>query len=146
VELVRRPGALGPVATRLRVVEVDVADAEIFGKTLSAAYGMSEGLAPWSAALVGRPGWRCYLACDGEVPVGTAALHLMRGGIAWLGAAATLPTQRRRGAQRALIARRIADASGAGATLLVSETAAAPDNPSLRNLLAAGFRITRSAG
>jgi hypothetical protein len=140
VKLTRPPGALAPVESSLRIVEADASQADVFGKTLCAAYGMPEGLAPWNAALVGRPGWRCYLAVDGDVPVGTAALFL-DGDVAWLGAAATLPTQRRRGGQRALIARRVADAGAAGARLLVSETGLAPDNPSLRNLLAAGFVV-----
>lgn len=143
VKLTRPPGALVPVETPLRIVEVDGAQADVFGKTLCAATGMPEGMAPWNAALVGRPGWRCYLACDGDVPVGTAALFL-DGDVAWLGAAGTLPTQRRRGGQRALIARRIADASAAGAKLLVSETGLGPENPSLRNLLAAGFVVATS--
>ena len=140
VKLTRPAGALAPVATPLRIAEADASLADVFGRTLCAAYGMPEGLAPWNAALVGRPGWRCYLAFDGDAPVGTAALFL-DGEIGWLGAAATLPTQRRRGGQRALIARRIADATAAGASLLVSETGLAPDNPSLRNLLAAGFVV-----
>src|SRR5262249_2805780 len=140
VKLTRPPGALAPVDTPLRIAEVEAPSADVFGKTLCAAYGLPEGLAPWNAALVGRPGWRCYLACDGDVPVGTAAVFL-DGDVAWLGAAATLPTQRRRGGQRALIARRVAEATAAGARLLVSETGLAPDNPSLRNLLAAGVVV-----
>lgn len=145
VKLTRPPGTIFPVDTPLRIVEVDAAQADVFGKTLCAAYGMPDGMAPWNAGLVGRPGWRCYLACDRDVPVGTAALFL-DGDVAWLGAAATLPTQRRRGGQRALIARRIADASAAGAKVLVSETGLVVGNQSLRNLLAAGFVVADGRG
>jgi GNAT superfamily N-acetyltransferase len=127
--------------TTVRVVEADAATAALFGRTLVEGYELPSSLAPWNSAIVGRPGWRAYLAFDGERPIGTAAMFL-HDGRAWLGAAATVPDARGRGAQSALIARRITDAGTLGVTALVTETGVpAPGrrNPSLDNLLRLGF-------
>ena len=50
----------------------------------------------------------------------------------------TLPSERRRGVQAALIAHRVRLAVDAGCDLVVSSTV--PANPSERNLVRAGFR------
>ena len=59
-------------------------------------------------------------------------------------AAATLPSHRRRGAQGALVARRIRDGLALGYRLFAAEAAEdgpeAPD-PSYHNVLRAGFRL-----
>ena len=95
------------------------------------------------SALVGRPGWRCYLAYDGGLPVACAAMFV-REGWAWLGVAATLADHRGHGAQKALIARRLADGIAAGVAGFTVETGR-PDagteanHPSFRNLSGAGF-------
>ncbi|MCB9794662.1 MAG: hypothetical protein H6741_18270 [Alphaproteobacteria bacterium] len=67
-------------------------------------------LAPWP----GPPAWRRYTAFIEGVPAGEAILAQF-GDVAYLADAATVPRFRRRGVQRALIARRIADARAAGA-------------------------------
>jgi GNAT superfamily N-acetyltransferase len=88
-------------------------------------------------------GWRHYLATDGETAVGAAAMYA-RGAWAWLGLAATLEEARGRGAQSALIARRIADAYAAGVRWLSIETAEDTperDAPSFRNVVRQGFRV-----
>lgn len=67
----------------------------------------------------------------------------VRSGDAWLDFAATLPEYRGRGAQSALVVRRIRDASELGCRRLVVETAEeAPGKPanSLHNMLSFGFR------
>jgi hypothetical protein len=122
----------------LRVAAVERADAEVFGKCTCAAYGMPAPLAPWCASIVGRSGWRAYLAWDGSEPVAAASLRVA-GETAWLGMDATLPSHRTRGAQSALIERRIKDAAAAGARLLVAETA--EDSGSFRNYSQAGFQL-----
>lgn len=77
--------------------------------------------------------WRRYVAyVDGE-PAGEAVLA-MEGEIAYLAEAATIPSFRRRGVQRALIARRIEDARAAGAKVVFA--GAQYGDPSWRNLRA----------
>jgi hypothetical protein len=141
VKLARPPTPAPEVTSPLTVLAAGAEQGTLFGEALCRAFELPPTLAPWNAALVGRPGWRCYLAFAGAEAVGTAALF-RHGDLAWLGAAATVPAHRRRGGQRALIARRIADAIAAGARLLVSETgvpAPGARNPSLDNLQASGF-------
>ena len=88
-------------------------------------------------------------ADDGR-PLGCANVHIV-GGLAILGGMSTLPAERRRGVQAALIAHRVAIAADAGCDLAVSSTL--PANASERNLTRAGFRpvfematITRHPG
>jgi GNAT superfamily N-acetyltransferase len=91
--------------------------------------------------LPGRPGWGCYLADAGELPVAAGAVFVS-GDHAWLGQATTLPEHRRRGGQSALIAARIGQARAAGATVIVTETGETVDGRpanSYHNILRAGF-------
>ena len=107
---------------------------------------MPAAMRPWTAALVGRPGWHAYVAYDGTTPAGAGALFC-RGGVAWLGVAATIPAYRRRGVQGALMSRRIADAIAAGCRDIVTETGeAVPGEPnsSYANMLRNGFRVVYS--
>ncbi len=136
----------GPVpapATTLRVIEAGPRTAAAFGGVVAAGFGLPPEFTGWLARVVGRPGWICLLACDGDRPGGAAAVFL-EGDVAWFGLAATLPELRGRGAQGALFAERARRAGGAGARHLVTETGApAPGEgpgPSHRNMLRAGFR------
>jgi hypothetical protein len=115
----------------------------LFGSVIAAGFDMPSPMAGWLAALVEREDWQCYLAWDGGIAIGGAAYYL-RSETAWLGVGATRPEGRRRGAQSALLARRIADASDPGATLLTAETGKplpGEDHPSYRNILRSGFSI-----
>lgn len=89
-------------------------------------------------AVAGLPGWTIYLALvDGE-PAGTGLLYQAeRAGV--LAGAATLPYFRGRGAQKALIHRRIADAAAAGCDLICSQTG--NGTVSQNNMEKAGLRI-----
>ena len=81
--------------------------------------------------------WRCYVALvDGHVAAGAALF--VAGDVGVLAAAGTLPTFRGRGAQTALLRRRIADADAAGSDLVVC--AAAPGSTSQRNQERVGLR------
>ena len=71
-------------------------------------------------------------------PVAIAALAVFED-LGYLFAAATRETDRQRGAQQALIARRIERAEQVGCPILVSETLSILEH-SLRNLQRAGFR------
>jgi len=137
-------GNMAPMtASNLEIEPVAGADALLFGNVIAAGFAMPPPLATWLAGLVGRRGWRCYLARDAGKAIGGAALYL-DGTAAWLGAGAVLPEARRRGAQSALLARRIADAAHAETTLITTETGRplpGEDHPSFRNIVRAGFTI-----
>jgi GNAT superfamily N-acetyltransferase len=139
----REPDSVEQIQTNLRIAPVGLAGSGSFGRTVCAGFGMPDSLAPWTAALVGRPGWRQFVALEGDQPVGTGALYL-RNHAGWLGIGATRPSHRRRGAQGALMARRIEEGFNAGCELLVTETAEdLPEkpNPSFHNMMRTGFQL-----
>jgi hypothetical protein len=141
VKMIRDTNDPPEAESDLEIVETELPDAEVFAATVCAGYGMPPALRPWLAALVGRPDWRCYLALDDRGPVAAAALYLAEHA-GWLGIAATRSDRRRRGAQSALIARRIADAGRAGRAWAVTETGAPigrEPTPSYDNIMRAGF-------
>jgi hypothetical protein len=86
---------------------------------------------------VGAPGFTHYVACDRGRPVGSAALQVLDD-VGHLCMAFTAEPDRRRGAQQALIARRIETARALGCRVLVSETLSFLKS-SLGNLRRAGF-------
>ena len=77
------------------------------------------------------------MAFDGGRPVAIAALCVFED-LGYLMAAATAESDRKRGAQQALIARRIERAEQLGCSMLVSETLYMIEH-SYRNLQRAGF-------
>jgi hypothetical protein len=89
------------------------------------------------ARSAGHEGFFHYMAFDGRRPVAFAALGVFED-IGYLTAAGTAEADRKRGAQQALIARRIARAEQAGCSIEVSETLHMLEH-SLRNLRRAGF-------
>ena len=133
--------ALSPVATPLRLARVESQEqAAAFARIQCVAYGLPDELEP---VLTEAPlaGWECWLALDGDEPAGAGALFVSEGA-AYLGFGATLPEQRGKGAQGALLARRIARAAELGCDLVVTETGERRgDRPSnsYRNILRAGF-------
>jgi GNAT superfamily N-acetyltransferase len=118
--------------TDLEVREVTAVDIELardqLGETLWPAYAMSAG----------KDGFFHYMAFDGGRPVAIAALCLFED-VGYLMAAATAEPYRKRGAQQALIAKRIERAEQADCSMLVSETLYMLEH-SFRNLQRAGFR------
>lgn len=85
-----------------------------------------------------RPGWRFYLASVDGVPAGGGALFI-KDGVATLAGGATIFTMRGRGCQKALLGRRIADASEAGARIVASRCVAG--SVSQRNMERVGLRV-----
>ncbi|HEU4629877.1 MAG TPA: GNAT family N-acetyltransferase [Gemmatimonadaceae bacterium] len=141
VRLARPVAPVDDPPTPLRVAEIGPADAATFGRIAAGAFGWPALLERWTAASVGREGWRHYLAYDGDEPVATGAFRL-RGGEAWFGFAATVERHRGRGAQGALLARRLRDAAAMGARRASLETAQPTPQraaPSFRNVQRAGF-------
>ena len=78
------------------------------------------------------------MAFDGARPVAIAALAVFED-LGYLFAAATKESDRKRGAQQALIAKRIERAQQSGCAVVVSETLSILEH-SLRNLQRPGFR------
>lgn len=130
--LLRTGGGPAHFATELEVREVRRHEIEAAGDQLG------ETLWPDYARSAGKPGFVHYMAFDGKRPVAIAALAVFEG-LGYLMAAATREADRKRGAQQALIARRIERAEQGGCQVLVSETLSILA-PSLRNLQRAGFR------
>jgi GNAT superfamily N-acetyltransferase len=115
-----------------------------FGRVVAEGFGLPPAVAPWVATLAGRANWVCVMAFAGGTPVAAGAVYVS-GEHAWLGLGATLASHRRRGAQAALLARRLGEAAARGAHVAVTETGERlPDKPShsYRNILRAGFEET----
>lgn len=149
---VYRP-ALPPIeiSTDLHIRVIGREDADVFAQVACSAFGMPPVLAPMLTATIGQPGWRHYLAFDGDpesgagnaLAVATAALRV-QDGVGWLGIGSTLPTHRRRGAQGALMARRIQDGATLGCRWLVTETGEDTEeqpNSSYHNMMRSGFAL-----
>jgi hypothetical protein len=111
----------GTQTSKLHVRPVDARNAEAFGQIAQAGFGLPEGTVKWFAALSGRPGWHLYLAYEGETPIASGAAFTKHG-MAWLGVDATLADYRRRGAQTALINRRIEGGRAARLAGFIAET------------------------
>jgi GNAT superfamily N-acetyltransferase len=128
-----------PVETDLRIEET--LDAALFGSLVAEGSNIPAEASASLAAIVGAPGWRCFIAWAGDEPAGSGALYL-DGAAAWIGVGSTRPSLRRRGVQTALLATRIEAARTAGATRMATETGEPTEgNPdqSYRNILRAGF-------
>lgn len=126
---------------QIRIHRVAAQEAEAFASI--ACLGHGPELQAWLRATVGRAGWYHYLAFVGEKPAASGVLYV-QGKTGWLGWALTLPAQRGRGAQRALLAHRINEALRLGCDLVTAETRAETanePNPSYRNLLRMGFHL-----
>ncbi len=129
--------------TSLRIERAVPGDAEAMGDVLLAAFGGGPYSVPLASGLIDRPRWHHYVARDAGTVVAAAAMYV-REGFAWLGAAGTLVSHRGRGAQSALLARRIEDARSLGCHSFTTETAPDPPekpNPSHHNMERAGFRV-----
>jgi GNAT superfamily N-acetyltransferase len=128
-------GDVPVTAFRLEVVGADRA-ADVVAVALA---GFGLGLPGWWPAPLGRPGWTQVVAYDGDEPVAVGGLHVA-GRTGWVGAAATLPRARGRGAQSALLALRLRLAAEQGADRV--SVKADRRTASLRNLERAGFLVS----
>ena len=130
--------------TGLEIREVQKTnEAEQFGEIITKSFEWPDEMKYWFANLAGRKCWKTYLAFDNDNPVATASLFV-KDDCGWLSFASTLPDYRGKGAQSALIARRIQDAAELGCKVLTVETA--EDNEekrsqSLQNIQKMGFEV-----
>lgn len=90
------------------------------------------------ALTIGEPGFTHYIAYDGARPIAVAALARFDE-VGYLTFAGTVETDRRRGAQSALIAHRVEAAKFAGCAHVVSQTLTMLED-SFANLERCGFR------
>jgi GNAT superfamily N-acetyltransferase len=129
----RDNGPAPPVDSSLQIAET--LDSGLLGELLA-----GDPETPM-AAMVGAPGWHCFVAWADGTPAATGSLYV-DGTTAWIGVGSTHPDFRRRGAQSALLATRIEAARALGATVLTTETGELlPGEPSssYNNILRAGF-------
>ena len=139
----RAPTPMPAPPTDLEIVLAGPEQADDFGSTAAAGFGMPPTLSPWLGALVTCEGWRCYVSYDGDRAIGAGA-YFINGGSVWVGIGATRPEGRSRGSQSAILARRINDSIAEGANLIVTETGSAvPGEPqtSFGNILKSGFEV-----
>lgn len=136
--------AVPPYETDLRIDTLGPNDAEMFGQVFVNGFGMPTGvgLEEWSAEFpTFGDAWTTYGAWDGDELVAAANLFVCDEA-AVLAGAATLPAARGRGAQTALMSRRISDARARGARWITCETGAETPgsrNPSLHNMRRLGL-------
>ena len=127
-----------PVAahrTALRVRSLAPPELRAYTGFLIELYGDFSGV---YLGTIGRDDCAHYLAFDGDQPVAAAGL-CVAGAAGYLFLAATLPSDRSRGAQNALIAARVSAAHARGCRIAISETLSIL-RPSLGNLIRQGFR------
>ncbi|MGI5144087.1 GNAT family N-acetyltransferase [Streptomyces sp. CA-106110] len=138
----RRLAEMKDSPSPLRVAGVDQQDADTWGAVMMSVFQMpAEGLAQMMSSAVGRPGWHCFGAWDGDELVGTGMLYARHGIGRFLGGT-TVPHARKRGAHTALLAARALAARDLGCRWLVAETrpeSPGTHNPSLRNMYRMGF-------
>lgn len=104
----------------------------------AACQTLGETMWPGYLRSAGKDDFFHYMAFDIMRPVATAALAVFDG-MAYLLSASTAEADRKRGAQQALIAARLARAKQLGCAIQISETLNILEH-SLRNLQRAGFR------
>lgn len=139
-------GVTPTIESSLRIDAMAPDEAPEVARVLVAAHGLPPSLAPWFEALTRQPGFRAYAAYDRGRIVAGGMLHLGEHG-AWIGFGGTLPSARGRGAQAALMARRIADARAQGRQAIASETFepnAVESNPAFANMKRCGFEQVAS--
>lgn len=136
---------LPEVSTDLRVDVLQPEQGAEYARVMCLGFDMplDSPLPGWFARLPGHrdTGLTTYGAWDGDELVAAATL-LTHGDNASLCGAATLPSHRGRGAQGALMVRRIRDAAARGCATVVTETGAeTPEspNPSLHNMRRLGL-------
>jgi hypothetical protein len=140
------PSTLTPsVATDLRVDVLGPEYGQAFARIMCLGFGMpmDSPLPEWFAGIPAQRehGFTTYGAWDGDQLVATGTLFVANG-IGTLSGAATLPGHRGRGAQGALMVRRMRDAAERGCAWVSAETGSeTPEqpNPSLHNMRRLGL-------
>lgn len=87
------------IPTSLTIREIAQEHASDFSRVVRSGFPeVPRSFSPWLESLIGRPGWRHYMAFNGNEPVASGSLFV-HGDIGWLSFGSTLPSYRRLGAQ-----------------------------------------------
>lgn len=138
----RQAFPVGPVRNAFQIESARPSDGPDLGRILAYGFDMSHKAAALWGNLVGRRNWHIYVARHDQQVVAAGVLYVF-GDVGYLMAAATTPSQRRKGAQAALMARRIRRAHQLGCNTVIKETGVRmPDeaNPSQSNIERFGFK------
>lgn len=116
-------------STGLRVEKTGKAHAAALATLTCQNFRMPDPVGALIAGTASRPGWRQWLAFDGDEPVGGSLSHV-EDGICWLGWTSVLPSHRGRWVHAGIVAKQIEDACEAGCRWLTTETASGTkENP-----------------
>jgi GNAT superfamily N-acetyltransferase len=138
-KFVRSTAEPSRVSTELRVERDE--SGEAFAEAAQRGFEVPQFFRGWLSRLAGREGWQCFVSYDGDAPAAAGALFVT-GRVGWIGIGATVPEQRGKGGQSALLAARIKAAAEAGCEVVATETGEPVDgrpNGSYRNILRTGF-------
>lgn len=141
--LARRP-APSPQLTELHVGRVSPEEASVYARLYESAFALPFGQGSIAASTIGQPGWFHYAAQDDRRAFAVAAMFVHERTALFAGSG-TLSAEIGRGAQTALIARRLGDAAAMGCDLALVESSAklGDDTPApLRNVIRAGFSVS----
>jgi hypothetical protein len=141
-KLVRGRQALPAASSALRAERAGEADAAKVAALIALGLDLPEAAHELLAGAAHGPRWHAYLVRDALAVPYAGLLMYAHAQRAFLALAATDPRQRRRGAERALIAQAVQDALDLGCRELAAETAEAlPGHPrsSFHNLTHHGF-------
>ncbi len=142
VQVARAAGPVEQAPSDFRIEPIGPQDADAWAQLQVDAYAMpDDGFRAMLAAYPDWPGATAYAAWDGDTMVATGSLHVVDG-VGRLRSGATHPAYRGRGAQSALLTRRMADAFAQGCDLVTTgsyKPEPGKHNPSLANMLRLGF-------
>jgi hypothetical protein len=139
-------------ATGLRVVTVGPEHAQALARLCCDNFGMPDALLPLLAVGCVAPGWRRWLALDGDVPVGGSLSFVApspgsdQSGpetLGWLGWTSVAVSHRGRWVHAGIVAKQLEDCHAAGCDWVTTETAAStPEKPDAahHNLRNFGFQ------
>lgn len=131
------------IQTGLDIQVIDADQSYLFTEIITEVFGLSYENSILLNDFVGRSNWSHYIAYDQGYPIAAAAMFRL-GEVAWLGFMGTRIDHRGKGAQNALVTRRIFDAVSSGCKWIVSDTlehSFTGPNRSLTNLERLGFQV-----
>lgn len=142
VKMVRDTAPPRPSISSLRVEPATQAQAEIVADIIQTGFELNVELKPLFASIIHTANNHVYIAWDDDVPAAVGILTLV-GNTGHLNTAATLPAFRGRGAQGAIMARRIEDGIRLGCKSFITETwdPGEENNHSYNNMLRHGFEL-----
>lgn len=122
------------------VISASAADGPRFMDLVGTQLAVPEAVRYGIVSTIGDPDWHFYFAMASGHPVAGAAMFI-DGESAWLGLAGTVPECRNRGAQTALLVRRLRDAKAAGCRWVSADAIPESGSPnsSWRNMKRLGF-------